>query len=157
MELIILSKFPSRVECAWMQSETETGVYFITKSSQLKCVARKCKLFCQSNVSRSPRRFGPSITRNLITHVLTIRHVKLTQSTALEQKRFDRRSLSPALLYPLQRLPLGIPIKIAIIEKIESARGTMGRGKRRSLFLSSQPPHNTKRPLRRRKPALCNL
>ena len=38
---------------------------------------------------RSPRPFGPSITRNLITRVLTICHVKLTQSTALEQKRFD--------------------------------------------------------------------
>ena len=49
MELIILSKFASHVECAWMQSETETGVYFITKSRLLKCVARKCKLFCQSN------------------------------------------------------------------------------------------------------------
>ena len=46
---------------------------------------------------RSPRPFGPSITRNLITRVLTICHVKLTQSTALEQKRFDLRSLSPAL------------------------------------------------------------
>ena len=34
-------------------------------------------------------------------------------------------------LSPSQRLPLGIPIKIAKIEKIESARGTMGRGKRR--------------------------
>jgi len=32
LELIILLKFASRVECAWMQSETETGVYFITKS-----------------------------------------------------------------------------------------------------------------------------
>ena len=29
-------------------------------------------------------------------------------------------------LSPPQRLPLGIPIKISIIEKIESARGTMG-------------------------------
>ena len=34
-------------------------------------------------------------------------------------------------LSPPQRLPLGIPIKIAIIEKIESGQGTMGRGKRR--------------------------
>ena len=48
---------------------------------------------------------------------------------------------------------------------MESARGAMGRGKRRkasvlsspfpshlgrALFLSPQPPHNTKRPLRRR-------
>ena len=58
-----------------------------------------------------------------------------------------------------QRLPLGIPIKIAIIQKIESARGTMGSGKRREgsfpfpscparcIFLSPQPPYNTKRPL----------
>ena len=38
--------------------------------------------------------FGPSITRNLITRVLTICHVKRTQSTALEQ---NLRSLSPAL------------------------------------------------------------
>ena len=67
---------------------------------------------------------------------------------------------------PPRRLPLGIPIKIAITVKIESARGTMGKGKMRelllfsfpflscpacSLFLSSQPPRNTKRPLRRRK------
>ena len=65
-------------------------------------------------------------------------------------------------LSPPQRLPLGVPIKISIIEKIESARGTMGRGKRLSSlfplpivpralsFFSPQPPHNTKRPLRRR-------
>ena len=41
--------------------------------------------------------FGLSITRNLITHVLTICHVNITQSTALEQKSFNLRSLSPAL------------------------------------------------------------
>ena len=34
-------------------------------------------------------------------------------------------------LSPPQRLPLGIPIKLAVIGKIESARGTMGGGKRR--------------------------
>ena len=39
---------------------------------------------------------GPSITCNLITHVLTTYHVKLAQSTALEQKRFDLRLLLPA-------------------------------------------------------------
>ena len=32
--------------------------------------------------------FGPSISRNVITLVLTICLVKLTQSTTLEQKRF---------------------------------------------------------------------
>ena len=39
--------------------------------------------------------------------------------------------------------PAGYPhqnIKISIIEKIESARGTMGRGKRRELSLFSLPP-----------------
>ena len=41
---------------------------------------------------------GPSITRNLITRVLTIYRVKLTQSKALGQKRLDLRSLSPAPL-----------------------------------------------------------
>ena len=65
---------------------------------------------------------------------------------------------------PPQRLLLGIPMKIAIIVKIESARRMMGRGKRRkpffslplpigpqrSLFLSPQSRYNTKRPLRRR-------
>ena len=61
-------------------------------------------------------------------------------------------------LSPPQRLPLGIPIKISIIEKIESAgddgkRETAGASllsspfpscPARSLFLSPQPPHNTK-------------
>ena len=35
--------------------------------------------------------------RNLITRVLTNCHIKLTQSTAKERKRFDLKSLSPAL------------------------------------------------------------
>ena len=38
-----------------------------------------------------------STESNLITRVLTNCHLKLTQSTAKEQKRFDLRSLSPAL------------------------------------------------------------
>ena len=42
------------------------------------------------------RAFGPSITRNLITRVLTICHVKRTRNPAPEQKRFDLPSLSPA-------------------------------------------------------------
>ena len=37
------------------------------------------------------------IERNLITTILTTYHVKLTQSTALGQKRLDLRLLSPAL------------------------------------------------------------
>ena len=43
------------------------------------------------------RASGPSITRSPITLVLTICHVKRKQST-FEQKPFDLRSLSPALL-----------------------------------------------------------
>ena len=39
-------------------------------------------------------------------------------------------------LSPPQRLLLGIPIKIAIIQKTESARGTMGRGKRQERSFS---------------------
>ena len=45
-------------------------------------------------------------------------------------------------LSPSQRLSLGIPGKTAIIEKIESAWGTMGRGKSRALscsFSSASP------------------
>ena len=41
--------------------------------------------------------FGPSITCHLIRHVLAICHVKLMQSTGLEQKCFDLWSLSPTL------------------------------------------------------------
>ena len=56
------------------------------------------------------------------------------------------------VLSPPQRLPLGIPIKQEpmtlhqniIIEKIASARGTMGRGKRRPL-VSLPPSHRAPR------------
>ena len=41
--------------------------------------------------------FGPSITCNLIVHVLTICHMKLMQSIGLEEKHFDLWSLSPTL------------------------------------------------------------
>ena len=40
------------------------------------------------------RAFGLSIPRYLITRVLTICHVKLMQSTTMEQKRFDLRYLA---------------------------------------------------------------
>ena len=49
----------------------------------------------------SSRAFRSSTPRILITRVLTICHMKLTQSTALEQleqKRLDFRSLSPVLV-----------------------------------------------------------
>ena len=52
-------------------------------------------------------------------------------------------------LSPPQRLPLGVPIKTAIMEKQKARGGTMGRGKRREpLFLTSlslSPSHRTPR------------
>ena len=48
---------------------------------------------------------------------------------------------------PPRRLPLGIPIKIAITEKIESARRTMGKGKMRSFFFSLFPSYRALRAL----------
>ena len=42
-------------------------------------------------------RLDLSTTHNLITHVLTICHIKLTQRTALEQKRFDLLTFLPTL------------------------------------------------------------
>ena len=76
--------------------------------------------------------------------------------------------ISGIYLSPPQRLPLGIPIKISIIEKIESARGTMGTSPShrapRALFFfllslptTQKPPHNTKRPLRRREGIYLNF
>ena len=58
------------------------------------------------------RTSGPTITCNLITRVLTTCHMKLTQRTAAEQKRFDLRSLSPALhnLCNLQTQYFYIPV-----------------------------------------------
>ena len=41
--------------------------------------------------------FEPSITCNLIVHVLTICHMKLMQSIGLEENYFDLWSLSPTL------------------------------------------------------------
>ena len=41
--------------------------------------------------------FRHAITWNLITHTLTMYHVKLTLRTALGQKHFDLQSLSPTL------------------------------------------------------------
>ena len=55
-------------------------------------------------------------------------------------------------LSPPQSFPLGIPEKIAIIQKIESARGSFHPSYRapRALFLSPQPPHKNKSTLWRR-------
>ena len=71
------------------------------------------------------RTFGPSTSRNLITRVLPIYDVNLTQSTALEQKRFDLRqepifrlrSMPPALRNLLLLLvctqhSFGIPLRM---------------------------------------------
>jgi len=58
----------------------------------------------------------------------------LIEETIFTSPAENRTAILRGHLSPLQRLRLGIPIKIAIIEKIESARGTMGRGKRLALF-----------------------
>ena len=50
-------------------------------------------------------------------------------------------------LFPPQRLSLGFPIKIAIIEKIERSRGTMGRWKRWESLFSLSPSHRAPRAL----------
>ena len=81
------------------------------------------------------------------------------------------------VLSPPQRLPLGIPIKQEpmtlhqnnIIEKIATRGGRWEEGNgglsslfplpivpRALFFLSPQPPHNTKRPLRRRETYVDN-
>ena len=65
------------------------------------------------------------LRRILITRVLTIYQVKLTQSTALEQKRFDILSLSPAL--PKLRLLLVIVVRrvvsqVGLIRLLETLR-----------------------------------
>ena len=70
-------------------------------------------------------------------------------------KGVDQNTFDAILwLSPPQRLPLGIPTKIAIIEKNRKRAGHDGKREKswpaRSLFLSPQPPHNTKRPVRRR-------
>ena len=63
---------------------------------------------------------------------------KRGQTEGLAWKEWLRLSSSPP-----QRLPMGIPIKIAIIVKIESARRMMGRGKRRKPFFSLPPSHRS--------------
>ena len=83
-----------------------------TSNPNLQCVITHASYVCSQHSFGLPIRmngmyinaissctFGPSIPRNLITCVLTICHAKLTRSTALEQKRFDLQSLSPALRY----------------------------------------------------------
>ena len=49
--------------------------------------------------------------RNLITRVWTSYHVKLTQSTELEQKRFDLRSVPPA------GTPLSLVITSTVLQR----------------------------------------
>ena len=83
--------------------------------------------------------------------------------------------LSPSLLQNsslLRRGPARHPNKNSNNQKIESARGTMGRGKRRELLFSfspshrapralffflPRPPYNAKRPLRGREAKQRNL
>ena len=86
---------------------------------------------------------------------------------SLTLTKFIAKQLSPP-----QRPPARHPNKNSNNQKIESARGTMGRGKRRELLFSfspsnraqralffflPQPPYNAKRPLRGREAKQRNL
>ena len=55
-------------------------------------------------------RVGPSTTHNLITHAFTVCHVKLTQSTVIEEKAF-RPSIIVALDYEQSLFFLGLSSK----------------------------------------------
>ena len=55
------------------------------------------EIFLTKGKRSDSRAFEPSVNSNLITRVLTIYHVNLAQSTAMEQKRFGLYSLSTAL------------------------------------------------------------
>ena len=59
--------------------------------------------YVERNLIDDTRLFGSSITRNLMTRVLTFYHMKLAQSTALEPERFDLRSILASLCNPLVR------------------------------------------------------
>ena len=102
--------------------------------------------------------------RNFTTNVPKILDLKLSSEQIFSEnwrwvpclvKGVDQNAFEWILwLSPPQRLPLGIPIKIAIIEKNRKRAGHDGKREKtwfaRSLFLSPQPLHNTKRPPRRR-------
>ena len=91
------------------EAPAATGQSYFTKrphrASILRAFARKTYATVEINPKNEwnarnalwSRAFGLSITRNLITRVLTICHVKLTQITTMKEKRFDIRSLSPAI------------------------------------------------------------
>ena len=81
----------------------------------------------------------PLLTPPLHTPRITLSSLRLYLNIVLSLLRRGFRWVSPSK------------------QKIESARGTMGRGKGRALFFflpslptTQKPPHNTKRPLRRR-------
>ena len=121
------------------------------------------------SVSRCSLDVGTKLVRNLETN----RNVYLICSSACEQwvvSCLDESESRLGYSTPPQRLPLGIPVKIAIIEKNKKRAGHDGKREKDSLplfslssshhaprspFLSPQPPYNTKRPLWRRETGLC--
>ena len=76
--------------CGWREEPTVLISRLLLRMRHV-CVASICfdfhKEWMQCTQRIWSREFGSSITRNLITRFLTICHVKLPQSTTLEQKR----------------------------------------------------------------------
>ena len=116
------------------------------------------KLFQTPNVAKH-NRDKPTFEQEIVTVENTRLWSTLETSAWVTLFRFMAKAKSGLWLSPLQRLPLGIQIKIAIIEKWK----VRGGGWEVSLFPlpivphllsffpSPQPPYDTKRPLRRRK------
>ena len=75
----------------WWREEPAILIFRLLVRMRYVCVVSICfdfhKEWMQCTQRIWSREFGSSITRNLITRVLTICHVKLPQSTTLEQKR----------------------------------------------------------------------
>ena len=94
-----------------------------------------------------------SMQDKVIETTTTKKHLR-AERVQLSQHLFGTPIWPPHVmwnLFPPQRLPLGIPIKIAIIRKNRKRAGSDGkREKARSVFLSRQPSRNSKMPLRRR-------
>ena len=100
---------------------------------------------------KAEKRPGPQAAQ---TKGVSITRTKLDESSNPRIKRlYKEKTFAPrvfhsvSVLSPPQRLPLGIPIKISIIEKNRKRAGDDGKRETacpaRSLFLSPQPQHKS--------------
>ena len=65
--------------------------------------------------------FGPSITRNTITRILTLHHGDLCKAQRWNNTRFDLRSISPAL-------PLTLSVSLIVFTRFKYCDLMGGRG-----------------------------